>query len=210
MTECVIFAANERVMQQVERILGLLAGIIIFGAQVVYLINTIGRKVRPSVLSWTGWAFLMGTSVVAQVVGKGWQWSMTGILFSTVGCLAISTTAVLTRNYSLQRKDWLYVVLGALCVGVYMLSANPWMTTIFAIGADAVLGVPTIKKAWHDPVSERSWAWVLGVISSTLALVICVGHDWIYVLFPAYLVLFNGLLAYLTQVAPRRQVTGLK
>jgi len=195
-------------MQQVERILGLVAGIIIFGAQVVYLINTIGRKVRPSVLSWTGWAFLMGTSVVAQVVGKGWQWSMTGILFSTVGCLAISTTAVLTRNYSLERKDWLYVILGALCVGVYLLSANPWMTTIFAIGADAVLGVPTIKKAWHDPVSERSWAWVMGVISSTLALVICVGHDWIYVLFPGYLVLFNGLLAYLTQVAPRRQVTG--
>jgi len=55
-------------------------------------------------------------------------------------------------------------------------------------------------KAWRDPGSERSLAWVLGVASSTLALVICVGHDWIYVLFPAYLLLFNGVMAYWTQL----------
>jgi hypothetical protein len=182
-----------------EKILGLLAGIIIGGAQVIYLINTIMRKVRPSVLSWTGWAFLMGTSVVSQVVSKGWQWSMTGILCSTVGCLAIASAALATRNYSLERKDWQYVVLSAGCVAIYLLSGNPWITTIFAILADALLAVPMITKAWRDPVSERSAAWVLGALSSTLALIICVGHDLIYVLFPSYLLLFNGGMAFLTR-----------
>ena len=190
-------------MQSIEKLIGVLAGVIIGSAQVVYLVNTIGRKVRPSVLSWIGWAFLMGTSLLSQIVAKGWQWSMAGILCSTVGCLTIGATALLIRNYSLSRQDWLYVLLGALCVGVYLLSANPWMTTGFAIAADAVLAVPTVLKAWHDPVSERSWAWVLGVVSSMLALAICVGHDWIYVLFPGYLLLFNGVMAYLTQLRPR-------
>jgi hypothetical protein len=193
-------------MQAVEKLLGLLAGIIIGSAQVIYLINTISKKVRPSVLSWIGWAFLMGTSVVSQVVSKGWQWSMTGVLCSTVGCLTIGIVALLIRNYSLERKDWQYVVWGVLCVGVYLLSNDPWMTTVFAIGADAILGVPTLMKAWRDPVSERSWAWVLGVVSSTLALIICVGHDWIYVLFPGYLLLFNGMMAYLTQARKRALV----
>jgi len=186
-----------------EKILGLLAGIIIGSAQVIYLINTIMKKVRPSVLSWTGWAFLMGTSVVSQVVGKGWQWSMTSVLFSTVGCLAIGMTALATRNYSLERKDWQYVVWGALCVCIYLLSGNPWITTVFAICADGVLAVPTVVKAWRDPMSERSLAWVLGIVSSTLALIICVGHDCLYVLFPAYLFVFNGAMAYLTRM-PRR------
>lgn len=193
-------------MQAVEKLLGLLAGIVIGSAQVIYLINTISGKVRPSVLSWIGWAFLMGTSVVSQVVSKGWQWSMTGVLCSTVGCLTIGLVALLIRNYSLERKDWQYVVWGVLCVGVYLLSNDPWMTTVFAIGADAILGVPTLTKAWNDPVSERSWAWVLGVVSSTLALIICVGHDWIYVLFPGYLLLFNGSMAYLTQARKRALV----
>jgi hypothetical protein len=63
-----------------------------------------------------------------------------------------------------------------------------------------------LMKAWRDPVSERSWAWVLGFASSTLALIICVGHDWIYVLFPGYLLLFNGGMAYLTQARKRALV----
>jgi hypothetical protein len=183
-----------------ERVVGILAGIIIGSAQVIYLMNTIARKVRPSVLSWTGWAFLMGTSILSQILGKGWQWSMTGVLCSTAGCLTIGLTALLTRNYSLRRKDWQYVVWGLLCVGIYLLSNDPWITTIFAIGADAILGVPTVLKAWRDPLSERSLAWVLGVLSSTLALLICIGHDWIYVLFPAYLLLFNGTMALLTRM----------
>jgi hypothetical protein len=190
-------------MAALEKILGLLAGIIIGSAQVVYLINTLTKKVRPSILSWTGWAFLMGTSVLSQVVSKGWQWSMTAVLCSTVGCLTIGITALATRNYSLERKDWQYLVWSALCVGIYLLSGNPWMTTVFAILADAILGVPTVLKAWRDPVSERSWAWVMGFVSSTLALAICVGHDWIYVLFPAYLLLFNGVMACLTRQSDR-------
>jgi hypothetical protein len=187
-------------MQAIEKILGLLSGIIIGCAQLIYLINTIGRKVRPSVLSWIGWAFLMGTSVVSQVLSKGWTWSMTSLVFSTVGCLTIGLVAGVTRNYSLARKDWQYVGWGVVCVAIYVLSANPWMTTVFAICADAILGIPTLRKAWRDPMSERSLAWVLGSVSSTLALVICIGHDWIYVLFPAYLVLFNGTMAILTRM----------
>jgi hypothetical protein len=190
-------------MPTIEKILGLLSGIIIGSAQLIYLVNTVTRKVRPSVLSWIGWAFLMGTSVVSQVVGKGWQWSMTSIVCSTLGCLTIGITALLLRNYSFARKDWQFVVWGLVCVIVYLVSANPWMTTVFAICADAILGVPTLLKAWRDPASEKSLAWVLGVASSAIALIICIGHDSIYVLFPAYLLLFNGAMAYLTQVRKR-------
>jgi hypothetical protein len=196
-------------MATIEKLLGLLSGLIIGSAQLIYLINTVTKKVRPSPLSWIGWAFLMGTSVVSQVYTKGWQWSITSVLCSTAGCLTIGIAALVTRNYSLHRKDWQYVVWSALCVGIYLLSGNPWMTTGFAVCADAILGVPTVVKAWRDPVSERSAAWVLGVVASTLALIICVGHDWIYVLFPAYLFLFNGMMTYLTRLPRGRSVDDL-
>jgi len=184
----------------IEKILGVLAALIISSAQVIYVVNTIRRRVRPSVLSWVGWSFLMGTSVVSQVLAKGWQWSMTSVLSSAVGCLTIGLVALLSGNYSLERGDWKFLGLGVLCVCIYVLSGNAWMTTIFAISADALLGVPTILKAVRYPALERSLAWVLGVVSSALALMVCFGHSWIYVLFPAYLFCFNGLMAWLTQV----------
>jgi len=183
-----------------EEILGMAAGIVIGSAQLIYVTNTFRRKIRPSVLSWLGWAFLMGTSLVSQIVTKGWQWSMTSILCSAFGCLSIAGVAFFSGNFSLLRKDWSFLLMGCLCLGIYVLSNNPWATTLFAIGADALLGVPTIVKAWRDPASERSPAWLLGVISSMLALIICIGHDLIYVLFPAYLLLFNGTMSWLTQV----------
>jgi hypothetical protein len=185
-------------MFPVEKVMGVVSATIISVAQVIYLVNTIRRKIRPSVLSWIGWSFLMGTSVVSQVAAKGWQWSMTSVLSSAVGCLTIGLIALLTGNYSLTRGDWRFLGLGALCVCLYLVSGNAWMTTGFAIGADALLGIPTILKAVKEPALERSPAWILGVCSASLALVTCFGHSWIYVLFPAYLFCFNGLMAWLT------------
>jgi hypothetical protein len=91
-------------------------------------------------------------------------------------------------------------------VGIYVISDNPWVTTVFAIIADGLLGIPTIVKAYREPALERSVAWLLGVVSSTLALIICIHHDLIYMLFPAYLFFFNGMMAALTW---GRRVTGV-
>jgi GNAT superfamily N-acetyltransferase len=193
-----------------EKYLGVLAGLVIGSAQLIYLLNGLKRKVTPSVLSWFGWACLMGTSLVAQVIGKGWQWSMTGILCSTVGCIVIAGVAWFSGNYSFRKADLSFLVVGLICIAIYLLSSDPWITTIFAIIADAVLGIPTIRNAVRAPGMERSAAWVLGVVSSTLALIICIHHDWIYVLFPGYLFLFNGTMAMLTRMRGTRGMRGTR
>lgn len=192
-------------IQSAEKWIGLLSAVVINSSQLIYLTGTIRRKIRPSVLSWLGWAFLMGTSVVSQVSGKGWEWSQTSVLSSAFGCLAIAGVAFFSGNFSLLRKDWSFLVLGLCSICIYLLSNNPWATTIFAIMADALLAMPTLTKAWRDPASERSVAWLLGVISAALALLICIGHHWIYVLFPAYLLVFNGSMAWLTQLRLARK-----
>jgi len=182
----------------VERIMGVLAAIVISLAQVIYVINCLRRKITPSVLSWFGWACLMGTSLVSQIAHEGWQWSMTGIASSTVGCLVIAGVAWGSSNFSFRRGDLGFLLAGLGCVGIYVVSDNPWVTTVFAIIADGLLGIPTIVKAYREPASERSVAWLLGVVSSTLALIICIHHELIYMLFPAYLWFFNGMMAVLT------------
>jgi hypothetical protein len=193
-------------MVNTEKYIGLLAGIIIGSAQLIYLLNTLKKKITPSVLSWFGWACLMGTSLVSQVIGKGWQWSQMSILCSTIGCFAIGAVALVSKNFSLKSGDVKFLVVGLACVGIYLLSNDPWITTIFAIIADAMLGIPTILKAYKEPALERSLAWLLGVISSALALMICIHHDLIYALFPGYLFLFNGTMVYLTRIAGMKRI----
>lgn len=186
-------------MYSLERVLGILSGLTIGAAQITYLSNTISKKITPSVLSWFGWACLMGTSLFSQIVSEGWQWSMTGVACSTAGCLAISATALLSRNFSFKRNDLWFVAAGLVCVFVYFGSDSAWITTVFAVIADLLLGIPTFIKAYKSPASERSAAWMLGVVSSTFALLACVHHDLIFVLFPAYLFLFNGAMVFITR-----------
>src|ERR1700748_1189525 len=109
----------------IERYLGLLAGMVIGSAQLIYLLNTLRKKVTPSVLSWFGWACLMGTSVVSQAVAIGWQWSLMGTLCSTICSLTIATVALLSKNYSFRSADLVFLVLGAGCVAVYLYSSDP-------------------------------------------------------------------------------------
>src|SRR5580658_10639618 len=102
-------------MMGVEKIMGLLAAVVISTAQVIYVFNCLQRKITPSVLSWFGWACLMGTSLVSQIVHKGWQWSMTGIASSAVGCLTIAVVAWLSGNFSFRRGDLGFLAAGLGC-----------------------------------------------------------------------------------------------
>jgi hypothetical protein len=155
------------------------------------------KKIQPSVLSWFGWGLLMGTSVVAQVIEKGWDWSHTGVLLSAFGCAIIAIIAVLTKNYTLEKKDWIFLIIGLFCLLIYMVSKDAWLTTIFAILADFLIGIPTLRKAYFNPKSERSIAWMFSLTTWTLSLLICFHHGLIYALFPIYLFLYVATFMYL-------------
>ena len=184
--------------ENLQQPIGIISGALIAIAQITYISNTFTKKVTPSILSWYGWAFLMGTSAIAQILEKGWEWSMTSLVLSAFGCVVVATAAILMRNYSLHKNDWIFLLLGFVCAAVYLTSKNAWITTVFAIIADFVMGVPTLLKAWKTPALERSNAWWFGLASWTLALIICWHRDWLYALFPIYLFLYNGAMAVLT------------
>jgi hypothetical protein len=185
-------------LQRFERPLGILAGLLIATAQFNYLIDIFKRQVMPSPLSWYGWTALMGASLISQIISKGWEWNLTGLMLSTIGCFVIGSSAILLKNYSLKKRDWNYVVLGLLCIGIYLLSKNPWYTTCFAILADLTLSIPTFSKVYKNPQSEKSVAWFLGMASWAVSLVICINHNLLYALFPIYLFLFNVTMILLT------------
>ncbi|MFT4602782.1 MAG: hypothetical protein ACI857_002969, partial [Arenicella sp.] len=88
----------------------------------------------------------MGTGVISQIIQEGWDWSHSGVLLSAIGCAAIAVTAVIAKNYTLEKKDWVFLLIGILCLLIYMISKDALITTIFAIVADFVIGIPTLKK----------------------------------------------------------------
>lgn len=182
-----------------EQIISFFAGSLIVFAQLTLIRDVFRKKISPSLLSWFGWALLMGTGLLSQIIEKGWEWNLIGLSISTLGCLFIFLSAWILNNYLIKKSDWSFLVLGLVCLFIYITSKDPWLTTGFAILADFIVGIPTLVHAYKNPVTQRTFAWTIGFFSWILTIFICIGHEWIYALFPIYLLLYNGAMMLLTR-----------
>ena len=178
--------------------ISLVAGLFIISAQFILWRDVYKRRISPGILSWFGWFLLMGVSLIAQILVDGWKWSLTGLTMSAVGCFVIFTTALLMKNYLLKNTDWVFLFLGLICLIIYLISKDAWITTGFAILADFVVGIPTLLHAYRNPSSQKSKAWMLAFISWLFTLILCVGQPILYTLFPVYLFLYNVAMLILT------------
>jgi hypothetical protein len=162
------------------------------------------RRAHSPPPSWIGWALMMGISLFSQVMEKGWQWNQAGLTLSVIGC-------VVTAIFSLKHGvivwwDWLCLLLGALCVIVYLSTKNAWLTTIMAIVADFIVALPTQHNAYIDPKKERSIAWHFGAMAYLVNCISCMGSAWLYAAFPLYLLCMNSSMVYLTTRRVFKQV----
>jgi len=183
-----------------EKTIALVAAILILFGQFTYFIDVWNKRINPSILSWFGWALLMSTLLVAQLVSVGWDWSLMSVITCTLGCIAIGTASLIKKNYNLSRIDWLYILLGIFCIVLYLISNDPWLTTIFATLADMIIGLPTIVKSYKDPINEKSKAWLISLLSWSLTLSISFNHDLMYAIFPIYVWLYCITIVFLTYV----------
>ena len=177
--------------KSIDTIIATVAGLLITSAQLILIRDVWRKKINPSLLTWLGWGLIMGTGLLAQILEDGWQSSLTGLALSTAGCLCIFTIALLRNTFLYQRSDIKYLVLGLLCLIIYISSHNAIITTLFAILADFIAGIPTLIAGYRNPKSQKTIAWTLGAVSWAFTISVCFGHAWLYAWFPIYLFLYN-------------------
>ncbi len=180
-------------------LLNILAGVFLASAQSIYIIQVVRKKITPSAITWLGWSLLVGIAFVSQILHYGWDTVLFGHLFSAIGCTFIFLFSFLSKNYVIDKKDWKFLWLGIACIMLYIISKDSLLTTIFAVLADAILGVPTIIKAIKNPLSEKNLGWNLAIGCWILTVFTGLYKDPIFIIFPAYCLAFNLLMSYLTR-----------
>lgn len=182
--------------ESVQYVLGAIAAALIIAAFIPYIIATVKKIITPHPLTWIGWALLIGTSFVSQVIEKGFELNQIPVCVSVTGCITIGSLSI--KNGNIKPVDWLCLSLGILCAFVYITTKNPWLTTILAMVADTLVAIPTLHSAWINPQAEKSSAWKIGAVAYFITMIACVGHSWLYALFPIYLFFFNSTMVLLS------------
>ena len=179
-------------------LLNIAAGLILMIAQFIYIRQVYRKEITPSLFTWFGWAVLVGVSLVAQFIHFGWTWILVGHTFSALGCLSIFLVALFSKNYQIGRRDSFYLTAGFACIFLYLIYQDPWSTTIFAIAADLLLGIPTLIKGVHQPKTEKSIGWNIALFCWGFTLITSYDKSVLLILFPLYCFLFNATMTVLT------------
>jgi hypothetical protein len=125
-----------------------------------------------------------------------------------VGLVASSTLAVgigpllvvaasLTNRASYWRVTRFDATCGALAVSalvVWLALDDALLALWVSIAADLISGLPTIRKAWQEPRSERAFPYALAALNGVIAVLSVQEWTAMHYVFPLYLACLGVLL----------------
>ena len=158
---------------------GILANII---GSLWYLRSIIWGNTKPNLVSWIIWT-LPPFIGVFLMLKAGAGLSFWGVLAAGITSLIVVVVSFLKNNgyWQLNRFDLICGAIALTSLIIYALTYNLGISILFAIVADSLAYIPTIRKSWKYPETESGATYIGGVINNSLALLVIT--NWI---FPIY------------------------
>lgn len=159
-----------------------------------YIRSTLQWKTEPHIFSWGIWALTTGIAFSAQVAGWwGLGSAQNGVTF--VVCIFVFLLAFkYGKKNQLSLLDWISLLLSFGAIVLWFGTKNPFYGSLFAMLADAIGYIPTLKKVWHKPQSEPSGYYLLMNIKHGLSLGALSIYSWTTMIFSGSVILINFLL----------------
>lgn len=165
----------------------------LFG-NVDYIWETIKRHVAPSPVTWFLWGCTNLIAFIAQIQ-KGFEPSAWATFALCVGPFTIfGITLVQRANLHLKKFDVFCGAFSIIGIIAWIVTSNPLAALIFSIIGDAFAGMPTIRKAYATPGTERAMPYFLTVLSMIVALMTVKQWEFMHYAFPVYIAIINSAI----------------
>lgn len=187
---------------EIKALFGLIASIFVLIGSIPYLIDMHHKSAKPHVLSWLGWSLITALGAFAMLA-EGSTWSSAIIWANTVMCMVIAVYAIIKKAGVWSTTIYDYVLFGLGIIGLILWQTLdlPILALICAILADLFFGLPTIIKAYKDPLSETRLVWMFATLSGLSGLFAIGVFTFYDAAYPIYLFLYDiTLLLLVTRI----------
>lgn len=189
-------------MGEYKIILGSLSVVISFVGYAIYFRQIFFGKIKPHVFSWFIWSILTGIVFVAQVVeGGGPGTWVTGV--GSLICFTVFIAALFKGERKFVKLDWIFLISALLSLLLWWITKQPVLSVILITISDAFGTLLTIHKSYHKPFEESVTLFTFNSIKATVSLFALESYVLATWLYPAYLVLGNGLIVLMLLVRRR-------
>jgi len=158
-----------------------------------YARGIIQGKVKPHAFTWFVWGIITSVGFAAQVVGGGgagaWVTGSTALACFVFALVGLGSSS---RIY-IARSDWFFFIGALVTIPVWYVTGDPLWSVVIITIIDPIAFAPTIRKAYHHPETENVWLYVLSGVKFIFGILALASFSWTTALYPASLVLANGV-----------------
>lgn len=169
------------------------ASLIAFSSLVSYVRDIFHGTTRPNTVTWFLWLFIQIIAISAQFY-EGASWSVIFVIADGINVAIVLALSLSGYGYRAWNAfDVGCGLLGIVAIGAWQFTGNGILALAFAVAADGLAALPTLRKSYQDPWSEHPGGWALTTLAAALGAAATARYNTANLLFPSYLVLINAL-----------------
>lgn len=167
-----------------------------FIAYLSYIRDILKGKVSPHVISWFLWslsAFLVFAIQFQNNAGFGSYINLALAFISFV----IFILSIKKGKKDISRLDFFAFVLALTAIVLWLFVDRPLWSVILIIFTDIMALVPSVLKAWEDPLFETTTTFILASVKHLLSFFALESLVLVNVLYPVYGLIANSFFVIL-------------
>jgi hypothetical protein len=189
-----------------KEFLGIIAIVIGLIGYIPYFATIFSGKTKPHAFTWFVWGLLTAIAFGGQVAGSGgagaWVTGFTAFISFIIFALALVKGK---RDFPLA--DWLCLAGCMVSLALWAVTDNPLSAIILITIIDLVAFIPTFRKSYAKPHSEPAFTYGLSGLKFVVGIAALEQFSAVTVIYPASLVLTNGLFVAMLFIQRKRLQT---
>jgi hypothetical protein len=156
-----------------KEILALIAAILAFVGNISYLKDVLAKKVRPHPYTWFVWSIVSMTTFFGGLAkGAGIGALPTGVAEAFTLIIFLCSLRYLFGHAAghIRGIDTLFLIVCLIGLIPWALTSDPTISVVIVVTVDIIAFIPTLRKTWQYPDTERPTLYKMNVLRHILTL----------------------------------------
>lgn len=149
--------------------LAVIAALLSATGNIPYLRDTLRNEIQPHPYTWLMWSVVSGVSFLGQLAKGGGVGSIPAAV-SEVFTIVIFVASLRYGFRNIEKRDHYFLAAALAGLIPWALTSDPTLSIVIVVSIDVIAFIPTLRKAWRRPETERPLLYAMNVLRHILTL----------------------------------------
>lgn len=149
--------------------LAIIAVLLVIIGHAPYLRDVLRKKIQPHPYTWFVWTIVALITLFGQIA-KGAGVGALPTIAAELFTITIFISSIKYGFKGISKWDTYILIIALLGTIPWIITKDPTISVLIAVSMDAIAYIPTIRKTWKFPETEKTWLYNVNIIRHSLTL----------------------------------------